>query len=57
MTSAMGLFMTLAWSIMMTRIVEHFDDKGMEHCDDRAQEYFNEKGREHCDDKISGALW
>ena len=40
--------MTLAWSTMMTSVLEHFDDKDMEHCD--------EKGREHCDDWLHGAL-
>ena len=40
--------MTRAWSIMMTRFLEHCDDKGMEHCDDTVME--------HCDDKKSGAL-
>ena len=27
----------------MTRVLEHFDDKGMEHCDDRAHGAFDEK--------------
>ena len=28
----------------MTKVMEHFHDKGVVHCD--------EKGREHCDDSI-----
>ncbi len=24
-----------SWSIVMTRAMEHCDDKGMEHCDDK----------------------
>ena len=30
------------WRIVMTKVMEHCDDKGLEHCDD--------KGMEHCDD-------
>ena len=40
--------MTPAWSIMMTRVLEHCDVKDMEHCDD--------KGMEHCDYRGPGAL-
>ena len=32
--------MTLAWSIMMTRVLEHFDDKRMEHCVDKGMEHY-----------------
>ena len=40
--------MTRSWNIVMTRIMEHFDDTVMEHCDDKILE--------HCDDKVHGAL-
>ena len=40
--------MIRACSIVMTRVLDHCDDKGMEHCDD--------KGMEQCDDKGHGVL-
>ena len=40
--------MTRAWSIVMTKVMEHCDDKAMEHCDD--------KGMEHCDENCHVAL-
>ena len=36
MTMAMEHCDDMEWNIVMTRVLEHFDDKGMEHCDDRA---------------------
>ena len=30
--------MTWSWNIVMTRILEHFDDTVMEHCDDKNSE-------------------
>ena len=40
--------MTRSWNIVMTRILLHCDEKGMEHSDDM--------GREHFDDSSHGAL-
>ena len=49
---------------MMTRVLEHFDNKGMEHCDERAwsiviegdKEHCDDMAREHFDDRSHGAL-
>ena len=38
----------MAWSIVITEVLEHCDEKGMEHCD--------EKAMEHSDDMCQGAL-
>ena len=36
--------MTRSWNIVMTRILEHCDDKGLEYYDDTGMESRDEKG-------------
>ena len=40
-----------ALRIVMTRVMEHFDDKLFEYFDDNGMEYFDENGMGHCDEK------
>ena len=40
--------MIIAWSIVMTRFMEHCDDKILEHCDDKLMV--------HSDDMSHGSL-
>ena len=51
--------MTRAWSIVMTTVIENFDEKVVKHCDDKGMELAmtgvmgrcNDKCMENCDDK------
>ena len=48
--------MTRAWRIVMRRVLEHCDDKYMEHCDYMGHGAFDDMFIEHCDDKGHGSL-
>ena len=45
-----------AWRIVMTRVLAHCGDKGMEHWDYRGHGVFDDKGMDHCDNNGHGAL-
>ena len=48
--------LTSAWRIVMTRVMEHSDDKLVEYFDDNGLEHCDEKGMEPFRDRVQGAL-
>ena len=65
MTRVLEHFMIKAWSIVITGGMKHFDEKCMEHCDEKGYGSLCLQGLwsivmtrviEHCDDRGHGAL-
>ena len=40
----------------MTNVMEHFDDKGVVHCDEKGREYFGDKVMQEFDENCNGTF-
>ena len=40
----------------MTKVMEHFDDKCVVHCDEKGREHFDDRVTEQIDEKDHGAF-
>ena len=47
--------MTMTWSTVMPRFMEHLDEKGVVHCDEKGRENFDDRVMEQFDEKGHGA--
>ena len=56
LTSACRIVMTKGMEHSDDKLVEYFDDNGMEHCDENGMGHCDEEGMEPFRDRVQGAF-